>query len=231
MNIAAFQPISLSDYPGHPASIIFTQGCNCFCSYCHNPRLIPGQGAVCIPAGEVLERLESRREKIKAVVVTGGEPTLQVGLPSFLEQIKGLGLKVKLDTNGSRPGVLGVLIRGGLVDYIAMDIKGPLSKYLQVTGGNHREMDPDDIRRSLRLIMSSFIEHEFRTTVVKSLLSVRDLVACGRLIRGARKYVLQPYNPAAGVQTPILPGDTYSGEEFSEICSMLSGYVQRCMVR
>jgi pyruvate formate lyase activating enzyme len=135
MKIGGLQKFSLLDYPGKISAVVFTQGCNFRCPYCHNPELVdPERFQECIPEDEIFAFLETRRGKLEAVTVTGGEPTIQNGLSSFVRRIKDMGFMVKLDTNGSRPEVLEELIRHKLIDYIAMDIKAPLEKYEAVTG-------------------------------------------------------------------------------------------------
>lgn len=191
MKIGGLQKVSLIDYPGEISAVVFCQGCNFRCPYCHNPELVnPVLYGECIPEGEILSFLSRRAGRLDAVTVTGGEPTIQSDLPSFLSWLKRKGYLVKLDTNGSMPGVLERLIAEQIVDFIAMDIKGPLEKYGELT---RVPPFPDDIRKSIRLIMNSGLEYEFRTTVVDSLLTGDDLLAVGELIPGARRYVLQPF--------------------------------------
>lgn len=225
MNISSIRPFTLSDYPGKLAAIVFTCGCNFRCSYCHNPSLIPlvdenAAGSKLIPVEGVLDFLKCRRGKLDSLVITGGEPTLQAGLLSFMEKVKRLGYFLKLDTNGSFPGVLAEVIRAGLVDYIAMDIKAPLEKYREVVRVPVR---PDAIMESIRLIMGSGIDYEFRTTVVRSLLTPADLMSCGRLVQGAARYILQ--KPVS------LDEPGYSTEELREKAKELGGIILRCNVR
>ncbi|MCX5829703.1 MAG: anaerobic ribonucleoside-triphosphate reductase activating protein, partial [Deltaproteobacteria bacterium] len=122
MKIGGLQKVSLIDYPGKVGAVVFTQGCNFRCPYCHNPELVnPTLFREPIPEEDILAFLKTRRGKLDAVTVTGGEPTLQEGLSSFLQQIKDLGFLVKIDTNGSLPAMIGILLEKGLVDYFAMD--------------------------------------------------------------------------------------------------------------
>ena len=187
MKIGGLQKISLIDYPGRISAIVFTQGCNFRCPYCHNPELVdPAQYGPILPEEEVISFLEKRRGKLEAVTVTGGEPTLQPDLDRFLHEIKGMGYLTKVDTNGSMPDVLERLIRGRLVDYLAMDVKGPLKKYGQIAG---TKVQTQKIRKSIELITASGIEHEFRTTVVRSQLVNGDLIAIAGLLKKARLYV------------------------------------------
>jgi pyruvate formate lyase activating enzyme len=176
MRIGGLQKFSLIDYPGRISAIVFTQGCNFRCPYCHNPELVdPVQYGPVLPEEEVISFLEKRRGKLDAVTMTGGEPTLQPDLDRFLQEIKKMGYLIKLDTNGSMPDTLERLIHAGLVDYLAMDVKGPLKKYGQIAG---TEVQTRKIRKSIALIANSGIDHEFRTTVVRSQLDNEDLIAC-----------------------------------------------------
>jgi len=179
MNLAGFVPLSLCDFPGRVAAVVFTQGCNFRCPWCHNGHLIPlaADAARRVSEAEVFEVLEARRTRLGGVVVSGGEPTLQPALPRFLRRIKALGLEVKLDTNGSRPEVLRGLLRERLVDFIAMDVKAPWGKYHRLAG---QACDTLLLRRSMRLVAASGLPHEFRTTRVESLLSGDD---CDEIVR------------------------------------------------
>lgn len=174
MNIGGFQPFSLSDFPGHVAAIVFTQGCNFRCPYCHNPSLLPTAppGGLLAPENDVMGYLHNRAGQLDGVVVTGGEPTIQPDLPNFLRRVKALGLATKLDTNGSRPEMLRRLITDGLVDFVAMDIKAPFEKYRDLAGV---AVDVDAIKRSMEILAAEGIAHVFRTTVIESLLSRNDV--------------------------------------------------------
>jgi pyruvate formate lyase activating enzyme len=176
VTLGGFQPFSLSDFPGQPAAIAFTQGCNFRCPYCHNPSLWPTRPSrspvKTVP--EVLAFLSARRSRLGGLVITGGEPTLQKHLAGFLAAVKGFGLAIKLDTNGSRPEVVAELLAEGLVDYIAMDVKAPLPKYDLLCG---RAVDGAAIRRSMDLIAASGRPHHFRTTYYQDLLCQADLEA------------------------------------------------------
>lgn len=174
MNIGGFLPFSLTDFPGRVAAVIFVQGCNFCCPYCHNRQLIPRHSHHnnFLHESNILARLETRVGRLGGVTVSGGEPTLQEDLPRFLHLIRALGFDIKLDTNGSRPELLKQLLSQGLLSYIAMDIKAPLDKYDLVAGVKGMEVP---IRESISLIAQSGIEHEFRVTWDRSLLSSQDI--------------------------------------------------------
>ncbi len=135
MKIGYVQKTSFIDYPGKISAVVFAQGCNFRCPYCHNPELVdPERFCDNLLMEDVYAYLEKRKGKLDGVVITGGEPTLQSDLMPFIQRVKSLGYLVKLDTNGSRPRVLQNIIQKGILDYIAMDIKAPFEKYSRVTG-------------------------------------------------------------------------------------------------
>jgi len=194
MKIGGWQRFSLIDYPGRIGAVVFTQGCNFRCPYCHNPELVdPRRFGKTIPPGDIISFLTGRREKLDAVTITGGEPTQQGDLADFLTRVKELGFLVKLDTNGSAPFTLAMLLEKGLVDYIAMDIKGPLEKYAAIAG---TEVNGRDIVASVSLISGAGIPHEFRTTLVAPFITPEDVVATAGLIPAESRYVLQRFVPA-----------------------------------
>lgn len=159
------------DYPGKLSSIIFTQGCNFNCVYCHNKDLILRNKGT-YSADGILDFLKERKDRLDAVVITGGEPTLQPDLIDYMKKIKKLGYLIKLDTNGSRPDVIKKALAAKVVDYIAMDIKAPLKKYWMVANTN---VDINQIEKSISIIRNSGIMHEFRTTVPENILNESDL--------------------------------------------------------
>lgn len=190
MKISALQKISLIDYPDKIAAIVFTQGCNFRCAYCHNSQLINCQKNGNFTPESIFDFLKSRQGKLEGLVITGGEPTLQPDLPEFIAQVKEMGYKVKLDSNGSNSTMLKKLIDQKLVDYIAMDVKAPLDKYEKIVG---KKINIAEVKKSIKLIIGSGIDHEFRTTYTDKLLSIADVKGIIKLIRGAKKYYLQNY--------------------------------------
>lgn len=226
--IGGLQKSSLIDYPGKICAIIFTQGCNFRCPYCHNPELIKKSGATAKAVAPVLEFLRKRQGKLDGVVITGGEPTLQKDLPEFIRQIKELGLCVKLDTNGTNPDMLQNLLDEKLIDYVAMDIKAPVKKYSEIAC---TKVNTDNILKSIEILKASNIEYEFRTTVVKSQLSVEDFEQIGQMISGAPKYYLQRFLPTKTLDNLFLNEKTYSNEEFSQIIKILHKYVKNVELR
>jgi pyruvate formate lyase activating enzyme len=211
MQIGGLQKVSLMEYPGKISAIAFTQGCNFRCPYCHNPELVdPDLYGECLPEEEVVSFLERRKGKLEAVTITGGEPTIHHDLIDFIKCVRKIGYLVKLDTNGSYPEVLEQLIRSQLVDYIAMDMKGPLHKYKMVTKS---KIDVDKIRQSIEMIMKSGVPYEFRTTIPKSLLQEDDLLEMGKILRNASCYILQQFVPTKTLDKQFLKHKAYSQEE------------------
>ena len=192
MLIGGLQKTTLIDYPGKVAATIFTIGCNFRCSFCHNPDIVKGIARV-IAMDDVLSFLGKRKKLIDAVCITGGEPTVQGGLKSFIKKVKELGFLVKLDTNGSRPEVLEKLLAENLLDYIAMDIKASWDKYPQIIC---RKVDLDNFKKSVTIILKSGLPHEFRSTVLPALHSREDIVAMAKQVKGADKYFLQQFQSA-----------------------------------
>lgn len=194
MRFGGFQPLTLSDFPGRTAAIVFAQGCNFRCPFCHNGSLLSAVADErdLVPEKIVLTQLKRRHGLIEGLVVTGGEPTLQAALPAFLGKVKALGLLVKLDTNGSRPEMLARLLRAGLVDYVAMDVKAPRDKYDLLAGV---KAPLDAVRESIRLIAGSGVAHHFRTTVPPALLGAWDIEAVRRELPADSPHRVQEFKP------------------------------------
>ena len=191
MRIGGLQKFSLIDYPDKFSCIIFTQGCNFRCFWCHNPELVyPHLFKDTISENYVFSFLESRKNELEAVVVTGGEPTIQPDLVEFIEKIKKMGYLVKLDTNGSNPHILEKLLKNKLVDYVAMDIKAPPEKYPLLIG---KDIDVSLIFKSIEVIENYSLDYEFRTTFVPFLLSEDDIEKIKKLVKDKRKYRVQSY--------------------------------------
>ena len=192
MKIGGLVPFSLSDYPGRVAAVVFTQGCNFRCPFCHNGQLIPANVTDnnLLSEEAVWRLLDSRRGGLQGVVVSGGEPTLHATLPEFLHRIRAMGYAIKLDTNGSRPALIRELLIDDLVDFVAMDIKAPLADYSRLAGVT---VDVEAIRESIELIAQSGVQHEFRTTVVRALLSENDQRRIVEMVPRGSAHRFQPF--------------------------------------
>ena len=230
MIIGGFQRFSLIDYPDKICAIVFTQGCNFRCPYCHNPELVDNKRSdnIELKEDEILSFLDRRKGKLDAVTITGGEPLLQPDLSAFLSAVKRLEYLVKLDTNGSFPSKLEKIIQSKSVDYIAMDIKTSLDKYNQVIKS---KIEKRKILDSIRLIMDSGLDYEFRTTIIKDLFEKDDFSKIGQLIKNARLYILQRFIPSKTLVDQSLDMQSCTDEELDCFKEIMEGFVQRCIVR
>lgn len=214
IKIGGFQKLTLLDYPRKTACTVFTCGCNFRCPFCHNALLVTKKVQEQICAQEVFAHLEKRKGVLDGVCITGGEPLLQNGLFEFVQKIKSMGYLVKLDTNGSLYTRLEVLIKSGLVDYVAMDIKNSPEKYAFTCGLN--DIDFESIEKSKNLIMQSGVDYEFRTTAVSQFHTPDDFEKIGEFISGAKRYYIQGFEDSGNL-----------------ICSGLSaldnGTMQKCL--
>jgi pyruvate formate lyase activating enzyme len=228
MQIKGLVKTSIVDYPGKVATVLFVGGCNFRCPYCYNvdlvlrPETLPD-----IEVGEVLGLLAERQGLVDGVVVTGGEPTLQADL-DFLGEVKALGLAVKLDTNGYHPHSLQRLLQERLLDYLAMDVKAPVGKYSLVAG---RRVDAKRIEDSIQLVLSSEIEHEFRTTVVPGMVGVEDVGAIAQSIAGARRYFLQQFRPSSTLAPQFTTRDPYPATVLEEMADAARRWVANVSIR
>ncbi|TKG96448.1 anaerobic ribonucleoside-triphosphate reductase activating protein [Puteibacter caeruleilacunae] len=190
MKIAGFQKQSLIDYPGNISSVIFTQGCNFRCCYCHNPELVlPSRFGDTCSEETLLNYFERYKHLLDAVCITGGEPTMHAGLIDFIKKVRVLGLLVKLDTNGTNSGMLKRLIDEKLIDFVAMDIKHHLNldSYRKVVGARLSEVAFDQVLHSVNIIKDSGIPHQFRSTVVGGLHTETDVTVLNNQFNGKLK--------------------------------------------
>lgn len=229
MQIHGFNKTTLLDYPRHLAATIFTGVCNFRCPFCQNAALVlhPSTEPV-IPPEEILSYLKKRAGILEGVCITGGEPTLQPDLMEFLQQIRDLGLLIKLDTNGYRPDVLQDLLSKQLLDYIAMDIKSSRERYANAAGIS--TLDPTIIDKSISLIRTSGIPYEFRTTAVRELITEADFISIGNWLQGSDAYYLQGFQDSGDLIVPHgLSG--YTRAELESIRSLLQPYFQTVDIR
>lgn len=221
---------SLIDYPGRVAAVVFLSGCNLACPYCHNPDLAEGKQNPELDTDRVLAFLEQRRGFLDGVVISGGEPTLQAGLVDFCVRLVDLGHKIKLDTNGARPDVLSRLIREKLLDHVAMDIKTLPDRYDLLS---RQPVRPEAILESISLIKTSGLNHEFRTTCLRPFVSEEIFTGIGRLVKGARHYVLQRFNPGTVLEPEFFDaqGRLCREADLVRFQSVLEPAVERCTIR
>ncbi len=233
LTIAGLQKMTLLDFPGQVACTVFLQGCNFRCPFCHNSDLLPGSGEPFMTAEEFLDFLKKRTGLLDAVCVSGGEPTLQKELPEFLRQIKALGYKVKLDTNGFRPEVLKGLVAGALVDYVAMDVKNSPAAYGETVGIT--KPDLSKIEESLRFLIGGAVPYELRTTVVAEFHNEQRMTEMGQwlssLVPGKKpvKLFLQSFVDRDSVLKSGLTSPT--DEQLQKYVSILTPYVDAVTIR
>ena len=225
MKIAGFQKLTLLDFPGKVACILFTQGCNFRCPYCQNSGLIGHENEELISEEEIFSYLNKRKGVIDGVVVSGGEPTVQPDLEAFMRKIKDMGFLVKLDTNGSNPELIEKLIKDGVVDYIAMDIKNVLPLYISVASV---KASTEKLKRSIEIIKSSSIDHEFRTTIIKNIHDIDKMKEICSYVGGDKMY-LQNFEQSENVLGKNL--ESFSKEELIEISEVMKGNYPNVKVR
>jgi len=228
MEIKGITKTTLNDYPGLVAATVFTGGCDFCCPFCYNRSLVVKPEKLrSIHEEDIFEFLRQRKAALEGVCITGGEPLIQRDLMDFMYQLKVLGYKVKLDTNGYDPTHLNHILEAGLVDYIAMDIKNSQINYARTAGCYH--LDLARIRLSVDLIRDSGVDYEFRTTVVRELHTPQDIEDIGRWLAGAKAYYLQPYVEDDDVVMPVF--SSYTLEQMKAFRRMLQYYIPKVGLR
>ncbi len=228
MNISGIQKLTLLDFPGKLACTVFTSGCNFRCPFCHNASLVlPGMSDH-IDEQEVFSFLKKREGILEGVCITGGEPCLQPDLETFIRKVRDIGFAVKLDTNGSFPEKLSSLLEKGLLDYVAMDIKTSKERYSEVCGVQNEKL-LENVQKSVEILKSSSVPHEFRTTTARELQTKEDFEKIGRWLSGEKRYFIQQYE-ASGE----LVGDEmtpYEKEELTEFAKVMKNFVENVEIR
>lgn len=218
--------MSMVDYDGKIACTVFTGGCNFRCPFCHNAALVLGGDRQVVDESEVLEYLAKRRGLVDAVVVSGGEPTLQHDLEEFIRKVKGLAYLVKLDTNGTNPDVAEHLISEGLLDYIAMDVKNCKKKYPLTVD---KSVDIKVIEKSIDIIKNSGVQYEFRTTLIREFHTEDDIAKIADMIDGAERYYMQKYKDNDGC---ISHGySAFDKREVEHFKTLFEGKVKKIEIR
>lgn len=226
MDFVGIDKLSLLDFDEKLSCVLFTKSCNFRCPFCHNGLTVL-EAETYIPFDEILSFLESRKGKLDAVVITGGEPTLMDDIVDKIKTIKSMGFLIKLDTNGTRPDVLKQLFELNLLDYVAMDIKNSIEKYPLTCG--IKAIDQTKIKDSIQLIENSGVDYEFRTTLVNEFHSLKSIKEMGELIKGGKKLYLQQFVDREGViQKGLHPVYENLANTYKEI---LSEYVDNVYLR
>jgi len=228
MILAGLQNLSLVDYPAHLSAVVFLQGCNFRCAYCHNPDLISYVKKFDFSEKEFFKTINLRKKVIEGIVVSGGEPTIHKDLPEFIKKIKEAGFKVKLDTNGSNPGQLEKLLCDNMLDYVAVDIKTSFSKYSLVS------KDPnvsDKVIESISLMLLSTVPYEFRTTCVPGIVDAADFAKIGEKVRNAKRYCLQQFRGQVTYDKEFQKIKPYSKKDIQKFRNILEEFVETVDVR
>lgn len=239
MIIGGLEKLSLIDFPGCISAVVFTKSCNFRCHFCYNPMLVltNGEGEIknkeedrsLISEEDLFLYLESRTGKIDGVVISGGEPTLQSDLKDFIIKLKKMNLKVKLDTNGTDPDIVKNLIDNKLIDYVAMDFKGPLDKYDQVVAV---KVDIEKIKKSIKLLMKNKVPYEFRTTLVPGLHILDDILIMAKEIKGAKKWFLQKFKSDTNlVNNNFRNKEAFFTSDIEKAIEKAQKYVPNCQMR
>lgn len=197
MIISGFSKLTLLDYPGKVACMLFTQGCNWNCKFCQNSDLIHYDKESLIDEEEIFSYIKQREKVLDGIVISGGEPTMQKDLVEFLKKLRGFKIKIKLDTNGSNPLVIQKIIDEHLVDYIAMDIKNIFEEYEPII--NIKKINVDNIKQSINIIKESDVDHEFRTTIMKNYHDILKIIKIYDYLGKDEKYYLQNFEDGDAV--------------------------------
>jgi len=231
MLFGGLQKTTLVDYPGKVAATIFTAGCNFCCPYCHNPELVLPElikKQPKITEKEILGFLKERQKLLEGICITGGEPTIQSDLIDFIKKVKDLGFLIKLDTNGSCPGVLNSLIEGQLIDYVAMDIKAPKEKYNIFV---EDEKIIENIDRSVELLKKDKVDYEFRTTLAPNILEEQDILIIADWIKFAPRYFLQRFQNSKVLNEKFKDLEPWSEQRIKIILKKIKPYFPQCDIR
>ena len=232
MIIGGIQKLTLIDYPGKLAATVFLAGCNFRCPFCYNAELVLPEKIkkqTKIPEKDFFGFLKSKKGLLEAVVICGGEPLINKDLASFIKKIKKMGYKVKIDTNGTNPAMLESLIDKKLVDYVAMDIKGPKGKYKKISGGKAMMAD---VEKSINILKKNKVDCEFRTTVVPGLLNKEDFLEIARWIGDPNvKYYLQEFKPEKTINKKFEKVKPYPNEYLLSIQKDISPFFEICRIR
>jgi pyruvate formate lyase activating enzyme len=220
---------SLIEWPGYITASIVMQGCNFRCPFCHSREFVFGKPSVDIPLEAVLRDLRKRKGWIDAAVISGGEPCIQADLPDMLELIKESGVLVKLDTNGTYPDLLAMLIESKLVDLVAMDVKAPLDSRYEKAAGVHVSLD--NIKRSIDLLLRHPEVQEFRTTYVPGLHGEIEAAAIAETLAGANLYYVQGFIPHNTLDEKYLEVAPFPVETLVRFAEIASHKIKRVEVR
>lgn len=225
MTFKGLHKVSLIDYPGKLCAIVFTGGCNFRCRYCHNPELVIDYKKLPdITENEVISFMQKRKGFLDGICISGGEPTIYEDLHEFMGKINKNDFLVKLDTNGTNPGIIKYIVEKKLVDYIAMDIKGIPNRYPEIVG---MEIDISKIKESVEILLQNKVDYEFRTTVFPEFFTKEDAKQIGEWVKGAKRYILQKPYLEKTLNENFKPKNLYSDSQLVK----LSKFLPNCIIR
>lgn len=224
MRFSGIQKTSLIDFPDNVSTVLFTAGCNLRCPYCHNWRIVLEYNGPYLSEEDAVKILEERKKFIDHVVITGGEPTIQGGLPGFLSRLKALGYKTKLDSNGMRPEVLEKSLAH--LDYVAVDVKTspdlyPILKAESVEG----------LLKTINILRKGSVDYEFRCTVVPGFVNEDIVHRIGEMVEGARRFAFQQFIPGDTLDPAFNSKTPYTKEKISQFADIMTGYVEEVILR
>ena len=226
MEFVGIDKMSLLDYDDLVSVVLFTPKCNFRCPFCHNGLTVLDSEEE-IPFEDILSYLESRKGLIDAVVITGGEPTLMPEIKERINKIRSMGFRIKLDSNGTNPDVIKDLVNNKLIDYVAMDIKNSIKKYPETCGVP--SIKEEKIKETISFLISSGVDYEFRTTLVKEFHSLESIKELGELIKGSNKLYLQKFVDREGVIRKGL--HEVSQKDAEEYIEILKPYIKNVSLR
>ena len=228
VEIKGLEKFAPLDFPGYISATVFLGGCNFRCPFCHNSDLVLRPQALdTLPLDYFITFLDSRKDWLEAVCVSGGEPLIEEDLDVLLRVIKDRNMLVKVDTNGSRPERLADIVAARLVDYIAMDVKAPLHRYKQVT---RSDVSEDDIVRSIEVVRTSGLPYTFRTTLVPGLVGERDLLEIAQMLHRAKRFQIQQFSRRNPVDKIFSQVEPYPEEEINRLAGLVKPYFDEVRV-
>jgi pyruvate formate lyase activating enzyme len=227
--IVGFHKLSLAHYEGKLSAVVIVPGCNFRCPFCPKEELVlHHQPMEKIPVEDVIDTLYPRMGFLDGVCITGGEPTLHRYLPHFAERLKSIGSLVKIETNGSRPRMIRILLERNLLDYITMDIIAPIEEYREVT---RYKIKPDTIHESIHLIRRSNLDHEFRVKIVPGIIDEESLESISQTLAGSKRLVLNPFESVETLCPEYRGIEPPSDKMMKKLCDVAFPYFGECIIR
>ncbi|MCK4438119.1 anaerobic ribonucleoside-triphosphate reductase activating protein [Candidatus Bathyarchaeota archaeon] len=224
MKFSGIQKTSLIDFPDNVSTVLFTAGCNLRCPYCHNWRIVLEYNGPFLSEEDAVKTLEERKTFIEHVVITGGEPTIQEGLPGFLSRLKALGYKLKLDSNGMRPEVLEKSLAH--LDYVAVDVKTSLDLYPIL-----KAESVEGLLKTIHILKKSSVDYEFRCTAVPGFVNEDIVHRIGEMVKGARRFAFQQFIPGDTLDPAFNSKTPYTKEKISKFADIMASYVEEVSLR